>query len=59
MKRNAIRQTPDLSDYPDLVVIYLGMRVQSLRGLWTLLRTGPGIDRAGRERPEGLLHFEI
>lgn len=58
MKTKATRTTPDLSTYPDLVVIYLGMKVKSLRGLWTLMRTGPGIDRAGAARPEGLLHFE-
>ena len=27
------RQTVDLSAYPDLVVIYLGMQVYSVRGL--------------------------
>jgi hypothetical protein len=31
------RQTEDLSDYPDLVVIYLGMQVYSLRGLRALV----------------------
>jgi hypothetical protein len=30
------RTTVDLSAYPDLVVIYPGMRVNSLRGLKTL-----------------------
>jgi hypothetical protein len=27
------RQTVDLSAYPDLVVVYLGMRVRALTGL--------------------------
>ena len=27
------RRTVDLSAYPDLVVIYLGMRINALRGL--------------------------
>jgi hypothetical protein len=30
------RTAVDLSDYPDLVVIYLGMRVRTLRGMRTL-----------------------
>jgi hypothetical protein len=58
MKTFVNRQTVDLSTYPDLVVIYLGMRVQSLGGLKTLFGIGPKIDMAGRNRPEGLLHFE-
>lgn len=52
------RQTVDLSGFPDLVVIYLGMRVRGWRGLKTLLGLGPQIDKAGADRPEGLLHFE-
>ena len=49
---------PDFSAYPDLVVMYLGMRVQSLRGLKTAIFIGPPIDKAGAERPDGLLHYE-
>lgn len=30
------RQTVDLSKYPDLVVIYLGMRVNRIYGIKTL-----------------------
>ena len=52
------RQGVDLTAYPELVVIYLGMRVNTLAGLKTLLGLGPQIDRAGRTRPDGLLHFE-
>lgn len=52
------RMAVDLSAYPDLVVIYLGMRVRSLRGLMTLLGIGPKIDQAGAEQPPGLLHHE-
>ncbi len=48
----------DLSGFPDLVVIYLGMRVRGWRGLRTLIGLGPQIDKAGTARPEGLLHFE-
>jgi hypothetical protein len=52
------RQTVDLSQYPDLVVIYLGMRVKAFKGLKTLLGLGPQIDKAGDARPDGLLHWE-
>ncbi len=52
------RQTVDLGGYPDLVVIYLGMRVKSLRGLRTLLRFGPMINRAIAAKPDGLLLHE-
>ena len=52
------RTTVDLSAYPDLVVIYLGMRVNSLRGLKTLLRMGPGINAAVAAKPDGLLLHE-
>lgn len=58
MKTKARRQTVDLSAHPDLVVIYLGMRVRTLKGLKTLLGLGPQIEQAGGSRPDGLLHFE-
>jgi hypothetical protein len=52
------RQTVDLSAYPDLVVIYLGMRVNMLTGLKTLLGMGPQIQQAVKEKPDGLLLHE-
>ncbi|MGR8919095.1 MAG: monooxygenase family protein [Gammaproteobacteria bacterium] len=52
------RHTVDLSAYPDLVVIYLGMRVNALRGLKTIMGLGPQIQAAGDAQPEGLLHCE-
>jgi hypothetical protein len=52
------RVTVDLVDYPDLVVIYLGMRVNSPRGLKTVLQFGPRISSAVAEKPEGLLLHE-
>lgn len=58
MAQRTVRQTVDLSEYPDLVVIYLGMRVQSPRGLRTLLRAGPRIQRSVAAHPEGLLRHE-
>jgi hypothetical protein len=58
MKAHVDRQTVDLSAYPDLVVIYLGMRVRTIAGIKTLFGIGPQINKAGAVRPEGLLHFE-
>jgi hypothetical protein len=52
------RQTVDLSAYPDLVVIYLGMQVHSLRGLQTLARLGRQIRVVKKEKPDGLLAHE-
>lgn len=52
------RKTADLSEYPDLVVVYLGMRVNAIKGIKMLLGIGPQIEKAGGARPEGLLHFE-
>ena len=52
------RRTVDLSAYPDLVVIYLGMRVNALTGLKTLAGFGPKIARSVEARPEGLLLHE-
>src|SRR5262245_24392311 len=52
------RRTVDLSTYPDLVVIYLGMRVNVPTGLKTLLGFGPKINRAVALAPDGLLLHE-
>src|SRR5215469_14818508 len=58
VKSNVRRQTVDLTAYPDLVVIYLGMRVNRLRGLATLMKFGPKISAAVAARPDGLLLHE-
>ena len=55
---NVNRQTVDLSGYPDLVVIYLGMRVNAVTGLKTLFGLGPQISRSVSARPDGLLLHE-
>ena len=52
------RFTVDLSNYPDLVVIYLGMRVNEPRGLLPALQFGPKLERAVKEKPVGLLRHE-
>jgi hypothetical protein len=48
------RETVELSQFPDLVVIYPGRRAESLRGMGALLSMGPGIRQAVDARPDGL-----
>lgn len=52
------RRTVDLSAYPGLVVIYLGMRVNRLTGLKTLFGFGPRISNSAKAQPDGLLLHE-
>ena len=52
------RRTVDLSGFPDLVVIYLGMRVNTLVGLKTLAGFGPKISKSVDAHPDGLLLHE-
>ena len=52
------RRTVDLSQYPNLVVIYLGMRVNRIAGLKTLFGFGPKISDSVTAKPEGLLLHE-
>ena len=58
MTRAPNRTTVDLSSYPDLVVIYLGMRVNSPTGLRTLTSFGQKIRKSVEAQPEGLLLHE-
>jgi hypothetical protein len=58
MNRRPKRETVDLSQFPDLVVIYLGMRVNTLTGIKTLLGFGPKISNAVSAKPDGLLLHE-
>src|SRR6201999_4497629 len=58
MKAKVNRKTVDLTAYPDMVVIYLGMRVNAMTGLKTLLGFGPKIDAAVKAKPDGLLLHE-
>ncbi len=48
----------DLSGYPDLVVVYLGYRADSLRGVRALLRIGRGLRSVTTHPPAGLLSHE-
>src|SRR5919108_954173 len=52
------RETVDLSGYPDLIVIYLGMRVRSSRGVLKFLKLGREIQQSVDARPDGLLLHE-
>jgi hypothetical protein len=52
------RRAADLTAYPKLVVIYLGMRVYEWRGLLTVLRLRSEIHRALEHPPDGLLFHE-
>ncbi len=58
MKPTANRRSVDLGAWPDLVVVYLGMRVNAWAGLKTLRGFGPKIARSVADRPEGLLLHE-
>ena len=53
-----IRRTVDLSQFPDLVVIYLGMRVNVFGGIKTLFGFGPKIANSVDAKPDGLLLHE-
>jgi len=52
------RRTVDLSRFPDLVVIYLGMRVNRVIGIKTLFGFGPRISASVASTPDGLLRHE-
>lgn len=58
MKTLVNRQTVDLSSYPDLVVIYLGMKLRTFSGIKTLIGLGPQIEKSTTTMPDGLLHYE-
>jgi hypothetical protein len=60
MQTKVNRRTVDLSQFPDLVVIYLGMRVNHLTGIKTLAGFGPKIAASAAAQPDGhLLHETI
>jgi fumigallin biosynthesis monooxygenase-like protein len=54
------RTTADLSEYPELVVIYLGMRADEPRGAKTVEELAPQIQASVDDEPDGLLlHEEV
>lgn len=52
------RRTVDLTQYPNLVVVYLGMQVNRITGMKTLLGFGPRISASAAAQPDGLLLHE-
>jgi hypothetical protein len=58
MQRHIARTTVDLSAYPDMVVIYLGMRINTLAGIKTLAVFFWKVGMVLRDPPEGLLKNE-
>ncbi|HTD42980.1 MAG TPA: DUF4188 domain-containing protein [Bryobacteraceae bacterium] len=52
------RRTVDLSAYPDLIVIYLGLRVNAITGIKKALGLGPQIAKSVSDKPDGLLLHE-
>lgn len=52
------RQSVDLSAYPDLTVVYLGIRVSTWRGLKAVLGIGRKLNDLNRHKPDGLLAHE-
>lgn len=58
MKRTVGSFAADLSSHPNLVVVYLGIRVYKLRGLWTVLKLRSEVLRSVEARPDGLLLHE-
>ena len=52
------RHSVDLSAFPELVVVYLGYRASSPRGVLSLLRIGRGLREIKRDPPDGLLLHE-
>lgn len=57
-RRRVERMTTDLSGYPEMVIVYLGMRVNALTGIKTVLGLGPQIGKSAAEQPDGLLLHE-
>lgn len=53
------RTTVDLEGYPDLVVMHLAMRLNSPRGVPTLVRFLRQMRQASAAKPDGLLHHEV
>ncbi len=58
MPTKANRRTVDLSAHPDLIVIYLGMRVNPLTGIKMLVGFGQKISASAAAQPDGLLRHE-
>ena len=58
MKQGSLRETVDLSGYPDLVMVLLGFKARRLRAIPALFRLGKGFAEIRRNPPAGLLAEE-
>ncbi|HKX78002.1 MAG TPA: DUF4188 domain-containing protein [Novosphingobium sp.] len=58
MQAGILRETVDLSAFPDLVLILLGFKVRHVRAVPALFDIGRGLAGLKRTPPEGLLHHE-
>ena len=58
MQAAVSRQSVDVSEFPDLVMIMLGFRPRGWRGLLAMRKIGPGLSQIARDRPDGLLAHE-
>ena len=58
MQSTTLRETVDLSAYPELTVIILGFKLRRLRAFPAMLRIGRGLSQIRRNPPEGLLAHE-
>jgi hypothetical protein len=52
------RRSADLTAYPDLLVIYVGIRARSLGGVLSIIKLGPQIQASVRQKPDGLLRHD-
>lgn len=55
MRQGLLRETVDLSGFPDLVVVLLGLKLRGLRALPALRDIGRGLAAIRRTPPDGLL----
>lgn len=55
MQSTTLRETVDLSDHPDLIMILLGLKIRSPRALLALGDVGRGLSAIRRDPPDGLL----
>ena len=58
MQSKTLRETVDLSSFPDLMMLILGFKLRRLRALPSLLGIGRGLAQVQRNPPEGLLRHE-
>ena len=55
MQAKPRRETVDLADYPELIVVILGFKLRRLRALPAMMRIGKGLAEIRKDPPDGLL----